>query len=144
MSTEEGWMWMYMFLVVAFQPAHSAHCSFYQMKLCKIFLQFNFIKVKYLLFFRWNCFQKNSVVFGQKNANFIIFEAMTNINSIVHIINVWIKMNLVLSHRLRTPGEEIAFTTLPGRKSTPTPKFLGTDKAYFVCHNSPNFQISLI
>ena len=29
-------------------------------------------------------------------------------------------------------------------KSTPTPKFLGTAKAYFVCHISPNFQIFLI
>ena len=34
--------------------------------------------------------------------------------------------------------------SLPGRKSTPTPKFLGTAKAYFVCHIRPNFQISLI
>jgi hypothetical protein len=31
-----------------------------------------------------------------------------------------------------------------GRKSTPTPKFLGTAKAYFVCHIGPNFQIFLI
>ena len=30
------------------------------------------------------------------------------------------------------------------RKFTPTPKFLGTVKAYFVCHISPIFQISLI
>ena len=34
--------------------------------------------------------------------------------------------------------------SLQGRKSTPTPKFLGTAKAYFVCHIGPNFQISLI
>ena len=34
--------------------------------------------------------------------------------------------------------------SLHGRKSTPTPKFLGTAEAYFVCHMSPNFQISLI
>ena len=27
---------------------------------------------------------------------------------------------------------------------TPTPKFLGTAKAYFICHIGPNFQISLI
>ena len=32
----------------------------------------------------------------------------------------------------------------PGRKSTPTPKFLGTAKACFVCHIGRNFQISLI
>ena len=34
--------------------------------------------------------------------------------------------------------------SLNGRKSTPTPKFLGTPEAYFVCHISPNFQISMI
>ena len=34
--------------------------------------------------------------------------------------------------------------SLHGRKSTPTPKFLGTAEAYFVCHIGPNFQISLI
>ena len=34
--------------------------------------------------------------------------------------------------------------SLHGRKFTPTPKFLGTAKAYFVCHIGPNFQISLI
>ena len=33
---------------------------------------------------------------------------------------------------------------LQGRKSTPTPKFLSTAEAYFVCHIGPNFQISLI
>ena len=31
-----------------------------------------------------------------------------------------------------------------GRKFNPTPKFLGTAKAYFVCHTGPIFQISLI
>ena len=36
-------------------------------------------------------------------------------------------------------------SSLHGRNSTPNPKFLGTAaKAYFVCHISPNFQISLI
>ena len=34
--------------------------------------------------------------------------------------------------------------SLNSRKSTPTPKFLGTAEAYFVCHIGPNFQISLI
>ena len=34
--------------------------------------------------------------------------------------------------------------SLHGRKFTPTPKFLGTAKAYFVCHIGPIFQISLI
>ena len=34
--------------------------------------------------------------------------------------------------------------SLHGWKFTPTPKFLGTAKAYFVCHIGPNFQITLI
>ena len=46
-----------------------------------------------------------------------------------------------MHHRLRTPGEEIAFTARPKIKSNP--KFLGTAEAYFFCHIGP-FQISLI
>ena len=34
--------------------------------------------------------------------------------------------------------------SLHGRKFTPTPKFLGTAEANFVCHIGPIFQISLI
>ena len=34
--------------------------------------------------------------------------------------------------------------SLNGRKFTPTPKFLGTAEAYFVCHIGPIFQIFLI
>ena len=34
--------------------------------------------------------------------------------------------------------------SLHGRKFTPTPKFLSTAKAYFVCHIGPIFLISLI
>ena len=34
--------------------------------------------------------------------------------------------------------------SLHGRKFTPNPKFLGTTEAYFVCHISLIFQISLI
>ena len=34
--------------------------------------------------------------------------------------------------------------SLQGRKSAPTPKFLGKAKAYFVCHIGPDFQISLV
>ena len=34
--------------------------------------------------------------------------------------------------------------SLHGRKFTPTPNFLGTAEAYFVCHIGPIFQISLI
>ena len=34
--------------------------------------------------------------------------------------------------------------SLHGQKSNPNHKFLGTAKAYFVCHIGPNFQISLI
>ena len=49
------------------------------------------------------------------------------------------KSNLCMrAHGLRTPGEEIAFTARP--KFTPTPKFLGTAEAYFVCHIGPSFQ----
>ena len=29
-------------------------------------------------------------------------------------------------------------------KSNPNPKFIGTAEAYFVCHISPKFQVSLI
>ena len=43
-----------------------------------------------------------------------------------------------LDHGLRTPS-------LLGRKSNPNPKFLGSmAEAYFVCHISPKFKISLI
>ena len=34
--------------------------------------------------------------------------------------------------------------SLHGRKSTPTPKFLGMAEAYFVYHMGPNFRIFLI
>ena len=34
--------------------------------------------------------------------------------------------------------------SLHGQKSTYTPNFLGTAKAYFVCHIGPIIQISLI
>ena len=34
-------------------------------------------------------------------------------------------------------------SSLQGRKSTPTPNFLGTTEAYFVCLIGANFQISL-
>ena len=34
--------------------------------------------------------------------------------------------------------------SLHGRKSTPTPKFLGMAEVYFVCHIGLNFQIFLI
>ena len=49
---------------------------------------------------------------------------------------------IVFTNQLQMPGEEIAFTEWP--KIYSTPKFLGTAKAYFVCHIGPNFQISLI
>ena len=52
------------------------------------------------------------------------------------------KSRIHLIHGLRTPREEIP--SLNGRKFTPTPKFLVTAEAYFVCHIGPNFQISLI
>ena len=39
---------------------------------------------------------------------------------------------------------ERKYSSLNGRKFNPNPKFLGTAKAYFVCHIGPIFQISLI
>ena len=48
------------------------------------------------------------------------------------------------NHGLRTPGEEIAFHCTAENQPTPTPRFLGTAKAYFVCHIDPKFQVSLI
>ena len=42
-----------------------------------------------------------------------------------------------LGNGLQTLREEIAFTSLHGRKFNPNPKFLGTAEAYFVCHIGP-------
>ena len=39
---------------------------------------------------------------------------------------------------------ERKWPSLHGRKFNPTPNFLGKVEAYFVCHNGPIFQISLI
>ena len=47
-------------------------------------------------------------------------------------------MRQVVNLGLRTPGEEMS------RKSTPTPKFLGTAESNFVCHIGLDFQILLI
>ena len=52
------------------------------------------------------------------------------------------KWGIVIITDYRCPGRKSP--SLNGWKSTPTPKFLGTAKAYFVCHIGPNFQISLI
>ena len=46
-------------------------------------------------------------------------------------------MKYPLVHGLRTLREEIVFTAQP--KIHPTPKFLGTAEAYFVCHIDPIF-----
>ena len=56
----------------------------------------------------------------------------------------WISYTLFncLEHGLRMPGKKSP--SMHGRKSTPTPKFLGTAEEYFDCHIGPNFQISLI
>ena len=43
-----------------------------------------------------------------------------------------------VNHGLRTPREEIAFTTRP--KIHSHSQILGTAKAYFVCHIGPNFS----
>ena len=62
-------------------------------------------------------------------------------DSILTTAILFVKRN---RHRLK-PGRPVEKSpSLHGRKSTPTPKFLGTAKAYFVCHIGPNFQISLI
>ena len=50
-----------------------------------------------------------------------------------------------LKHRTMDYGRpERKLHSLSGQKFTPTPKFLGTAEAYFVCHLGPIFQISLI
>jgi hypothetical protein len=51
---------------------------------------------------------------------------------------IWIPSCTDYGHQVRNSS------SLHGRKSPPTPKFLGTAEAYFVCQISPNFQISLI
>jgi hypothetical protein len=55
--------------------------------------------------------------------------------------------NQIYSHKLFVTDYRRPLRKLPSLhspKSTPTPKFLGTAKAYFVCHIGQNFQISLI
>ena len=44
----------------------------------------------------------------------------------------------------RTSDTRIRQPSVHGQKFKPNRKFLGTAEAYFVCHISPNFQISLI
>ena len=51
-------------------------------------------------------------------------------------------VHFVYKHGLWTPREEIAFTA--GPKIQSQSQNLGTAEAYFVCHTSPIFQISLI
>ena len=58
-----------------------------------------------------------------------------------------VSRQFIISYATDHGRPERKSTSLNGRKSTPTPKFLGTDstaRAYFVCHINPNFQISLI
>ena len=55
------------------------------------------------------------------------------------------KMNIIKMITATDYGRPVRKSpSLHGRKSTPTPKFLGTAEAYFVCHIGRNFQISLI
>ena len=52
---------------------------------------------------------------------------------------------LIIRTRSKNYGHPVRKSpSLYGRKSTPTPKFLGTAEAYFVCYIDPHFQISLI
>ena len=67
-------------------------------------------------------------------------ELRTYISVIGHTFRQWTYM--VVSTDYGRP--ERKKPSLHGQKFTPTPKFLGTAKAYFVCHFGPIFQISLI
>ena len=57
---------------------------------------------------------------------------------LIQILNKTIILGTDYGRPVRKPP------SLHGQKSTPTPKFLGTAEAYYVCHIGPNFQISLI
>ena len=59
------------------------------------------------------------------------------------VYNTCPQITTVYFHELQRAREEIAFTTWPNIWSC-TPKLLATAKAYFVCHISSLFQISLI
>ena len=59
--------------------------------------------------------------------------------SIIGVVVLWEDCIDIPTHGLWTPIEESP--SLHGQKSTPTPKFLGTTKAYFVWDIGPNFQI---
>ena len=52
--------------------------------------------------------------------------------------------NKMLNHGTNYGHPERKQPSLHGRKFNPNPKFLGTAKAYLVCHIGPIFQISLI
>ena len=54
---------------------------------------------------------------------------------LIQILNKTIILGTDYGRPVRKPP------SLHGRKSTPTPKFLVTAEAYFVCHIGPNFQI---
>ena len=59
------------------------------------------------------------------------------------VYNTCPQITTVYFHALQRAREEITFTTWPNIWSC-TPKLLATAKAYFVCHISSLFQISLI
>ena len=63
-----------------------------------------------------------------------------------NVAKIFLKMHYNFSNLSTTDyGRPVRkLPSLHGQKFTPTPKFLGTSEAYFVCHISPNFQISLI
>ena len=61
------------------------------------------------------------------------------------ICNFFHKCEILLLFKFTDYGRPVRKSpSLHGRKSTPTPKFLGTAEAYFVCQIGPNFQMSLI
>ena len=59
----------------------------------------------------------------------------------VHIFFYWTKTHSCYCSR--TTDTQTG-NSLYSRKFNPNPKFLGTAKAYFVCHSGPKFQITLI
>ena len=75
--------------------------------------------------------------------NFII-QKLKNKHIFLKKLSNWAKLNsLILREREETITKY--FAPKPSlQKFNPNPKFLGTAKAYFVCHIGPIFQISLI
>ena len=78
-----------------------------------------------------------------------IYELFFNVSqdyANAHAVKFWCHICILKGMHMVTDygGTMRKFPSLYDRKSTPTPKFLGTAEAYFVCHIGPNFQIYLI